>query len=273
MYKRVPTQVVVAAFPSEDGAEKCLHNLASSMKKGSFPTCTNAVIASKATSGRVKVSELGKPGMLKGLVGGAAVGEASGAVVGGAALSILGPIVSAAGATAGGAVGGSLGMVKGAIVGTLAKFTVDGMDTSKKTALKEALEPGTSALVLVFAEVIVRKSHFDNELEAFKDDTDLLAQKISTEINKNLKDGNNIAFLFATTEDGFVGQKVVTGDAVLELAQFIITEDAAAVIEFKATPEGAAYTGMVTTEDAVFVEGVVVTENTFEYEAMVATVE
>ena len=68
MYKRIPTQIVVAAYPEEDGAEKSLKELAKAMSKGDFPVCTNATIATRHLNGKIRVKELGKPTMLKGLV-------------------------------------------------------------------------------------------------------------------------------------------------------------------------------------------------------------
>ena len=77
-------------------------------------------------------------------------GGAVGVVVGGASLALLGPIGVTAGAIAGGCVGLPILAARGAIVGTVGKITIEGMDINKLQGWGRALEPGTSALVLVF---------------------------------------------------------------------------------------------------------------------------
>jgi uncharacterized membrane protein len=266
MYKRIPTQSLVAAFTDEQGAEKVLESVAKAAAKEEFPICTNAAIAVRNEKGRTTVKELGKPGMLKGLVGGGAVGGVAGAVVGGAALSILGPIGVAAGAVAGGAVGVPLGAVEGAIVGSIGKMTVDGMDKNKLKGVGGALEPGTSALVLVFAEVVVKKEDFEAELQEYKKGSDKITEAISSSISANLKQGNNCAHLLAVTEDGVVMERTVVGEYVFAVEGIVLAKDVAAAAEFTATPEGAAATAVVVTEDDIFVKGVVATNVAVDYE-------
>lgn len=57
LYKRVPTQIVVAAYHEEDGAEKALANLIEAMADEAI-VCTNVAIATKNDKGKVKVKEL-----------------------------------------------------------------------------------------------------------------------------------------------------------------------------------------------------------------------
>jgi uncharacterized membrane protein len=268
MYKRVPTQILVVGFTNEEDAEKCLHKVAKAAKASEFPICTNAAIAKKGMDGRTKVKELGKPNMLKGLVGGTHVGGAAGASAGRAALSIIGPIgANTLGAFVGGAIGAPLGAVKGAVVGTVTGWSVDGMDKNKLNGIRDALEPGTSALVLVFAEVVVKKSAFETELEEYKTDSDAIAEAMFASISENLKQGNNSAHLLAVTEDGVVGMKVVVGEEVFSIAAVVLTEDAVAAAEMKVTPDGGEIHKVVATEDGIFAKGVVVSEDTaLEYE-------
>jgi uncharacterized membrane protein len=218
-------------------------------------------------------------------VGGTVAGGAVGATVGAGALSILGPIGASAGALAGGAVGAPIGMVKGCIVGALGHMTVEGMDKDKLKDLGISLEPGSSAMVLVFSEVIVTKSKFEKEIEAYKQGTDKIAHAMSTQISEELKKGNHIAFLLAVAEEGIVGMRVISGDEVLHINQVIVTEDMVAAKEFLATPEGVAARGvvatpegmaaaqMVATKDAVISEGMVVTKDMVEYEVEAAVAE
>jgi hypothetical protein len=171
------------------------------------------------------------------------------------------------GAFVGGAIGAPLGAVEGAVAGTVAGWSVDGMDKNKLNGIRDALEPGTSALVLVFAEVVVKKSDFETELVEYKSQTDAIAEAISDSISKNLKQGNNCAHFLALAEDGVVGMKVVVGDEVFSIAAFVLTEDAVAVAEMKVTPDGGEMHKIVENEDGIFAKGVVVGEDAaVEYE-------
>mmetsp|Transcript_1103 Transcript_1103/g.2573 ORF Transcript_1103/g.2573 Transcript_1103/m.2573 type:complete len:276 (+) Transcript_1103:154-981(+) len=269
IYKRIPTQILVAAFTDEGGAQKCLEAVAkAAAEEKAGPITTNAAVATKGVDGKMRVKEYGKPNMVKGLLGGTVLGGVSGAALGGAALAILGPVGIGVGAIAGGAVGAPLGAVKGAMVGTVGKWTTEGMDKSKLEGLGDALAPGTSALVLVFAEIIVKKDQLeDGDLKAYGEGIDQIAEAVTESVSSNLKQGNNCAHLLVVTEDGAVATKVVVGDEVFQVNKIVMTEDEAAAAQFKATPEGAAAEAVVVTEDAIFANGVVVTEDAaIEYE-------
>lgn len=63
-YKRVPTQIIVAAYHKEDGAENALQNLVDAMKDEAI-VCTNIAVAKRNAKGKVHVKELGKAGIAK----------------------------------------------------------------------------------------------------------------------------------------------------------------------------------------------------------------
>jgi uncharacterized membrane protein len=254
MYKRVPTQIVVAVFHGEDRADAILEEFAKLSVESGTAICTNIVIATKDANSKVVVKELGKPGPLKGMAVGGVAGGSVGAVVGGLSLAILGPIGVAAGAAAGALVGAPLGAARGAAIGNIGKIAVDGMDKDKLEGLGEALEPETSALVLVFDEVRVKKKKFEDELKAYKEGTDILVKEVNTSIKKNLKQGNDLIYLFAIAEDGFVGMKMVNGAEVDMIQTLILTDD------------GMAAGGAVATKDAVIAGGVVVMDGMMMYE-------
>ena len=160
------------------------------------------------------------------------------------------PIGVAAGATAGGLVGAPIGAVKGAIVNSMGSVAIEGMDKNKLKGLGDALEPKTSAIVLVFAEVIVNKKDFEEELKEYKNGTDALAKEICASIKENLKKGNDLAYLFAIAEDGIVAMKVVHG------------ADADVIKALVLTPDGTlAEAGAVITDDSVIVGGEVVMDD------------
>lgn len=193
LYKRVPVQILIAAYHKKDGADKALEHLVEAMKDEQI-VCTNVAVAKMDKKGRVRVKELGKPGFVKGLVGGGAHGQAAGAAIGGAALSLLGPIGVAVGGVTGGLVGRTLESVQGAVIGSVGKVTVDGMEKDKLKDLGSSLLPETSALVAVFSEVVVSKHKFNDELKLEKGGVDLLVEIIDTEITKKLKDHLDVAY-------------------------------------------------------------------------------
>jgi len=80
LYKRIPTQILVAAFSRLDGAEKALNLIGQAMAEAEgYVVCTNAAVVKKLEDGKLRVTELGNPGLLKGMAGGTAAGAAVGA--------------------------------------------------------------------------------------------------------------------------------------------------------------------------------------------------
>lgn len=198
LYKRVPTQILIAAYNKKDGADKALAELIEAMKDKQI-VCTNVAVAKMDKKGRVRVKELGKPGFLNGLMGGGAHGKAAGAAVGGAALSLLGPIGVTIGGATGGLVGGALGSVQGAVIGSAGKMTVEGMEKDKLDNLGSSLLPETSALVVVFSEVVVSKQKFNEELKTVRGGVDLLIEMMDLDITNKLKEHENVAYHVSAT--------------------------------------------------------------------------
>ena len=192
LYKRVPTQILIAAYHKEDGAQNALMNLVEAMMDEQI-VCTNVAVARMDAKGRVRVKELGKPGFVKGLVGGGAHGKAAGAALGGAALSLLGPIGVGVGAVTGGLAGGALGSVQGAVIGSIGKLTVEGMDKDRLKGLGSALQPSTSALIAVFSEVVVSKHKFKSELKKHQDLDDMV-ELMDADITEKLRNNLDVAY-------------------------------------------------------------------------------
>jgi hypothetical protein len=88
-------------------------------------------------------------------------------------------------------------------------MTVEGMEKSKLKTLGSSLEPGTSAIVAVFGEVVVKKSKHKAMLKEVKEGTDEIVKMMGEEISQSLKDGNDIAYVLAVDEDGIMATKMV----------------------------------------------------------------
>jgi len=266
LYKRVPTQIVIAAYHKEDGAEQALANLVEAMADEQI-VCTNVAIAMKNDKGKVHCKELGKPGFVKGLVGGGVAGNTAGAAIGGAALHLLGPVGVGAGAIAGGLVGGAIGSVKGAVLGSAGKVATEGMDKKDLKSLESALIPSTSALVAVFGEVTVSKHKFKEGLKERKEGVDDIVATMSADITEKLKNETDCAYHFAITGDGVVMTQETDACFATDFKQIIISPDAATAKHVTVTPDGMADGETVVTGEGIAGAAAVITPETVEYEA------
>jgi len=266
LYKRIPTQIVIAAYHKEDGAEKARANLVEAMADEQI-VCTNVAIAKKNDKGKVHCKELGKPGFVKGLIGGGVAGNAAGAAIGGAALHLLGPIGVGAGAIAGGLVGGAIGSVKGAVLGSAGKITTEGMDKGSLKSLKSALIPSTSALVAIFGEVTVSKRKLKKEgLKERKEGVDEIVAMMASDMTEKLKNENDCAYHLAFMADGVIMTQVTVACFATDFKQMIITPNAATARRVSFAPDVAADES-VTVGEGVAGAAAVITPETVEYEA------
>lgn len=131
MTREEPIQVIVAAFPSEQGAKEALHELDDAKKRGLIGI-KDAAVLSKDEQQKLRISESAD----KGFGRGAMVGGVAGAAVG----ILAGPIGWAA-------LGGA------AIGGLAAKLRDGGFPDDRLRQIGEGLHPGSSALVAVIEHV------------------------------------------------------------------------------------------------------------------------
>ena len=288
-YKRIPTQVVVAAFTTEEAAYEALkavketyevaaeynENVArnSNSQPEEFielPLCSNAIIARKSEDGKSRVKEYGKPDYVTNIVSSGLLGGATGAVIGAALTLALGPAGVLAGAAHGAAICAAAGASTGAILTGAARKYVEGMSQESKQNLEDALQPGTSILVLVFGETFTTQEAFQSaELQEVKSTVDECASILAESINQNLEEGRSTAHLFAITEDGIVAAKALADQNDLELSSLVLTNDGVAGAAFAANHTSAAAGAVLLTEDAIFAKGCCagIDEDGIEYEA------
>ena len=233
---KVPTQVVIAAFHEEAAAGQAADALKEAKKQHQL-YYRNVAVIRKDEKGKVKVKETGDMG------GG--VGAGVGAVVGGAFGLLAGPAGLAAGAAAGAVIGGA-----GAAV-------IDsGLDNKRLKQLGDVLQPGNSAIIAVFEEVKVDKA-------TMKEVDKGLAEAVyglSTDIGDTLRGGQDVAYVFAVTEEGVVAERMAAGEDAADIQGLLVTEEGVVVGQAVATEEGVAYEVAVATEDEAAYEAGVVTE-------------
>lgn len=259
MAKRLATQVVIAAFQDEEAVDRIEKMVCDAEWDSKQIICTNMAKAKKDVAGQMTVKELGKPSDAKA----AAAGGTIGGLLGGLSLFLLGPAGAAAGAAAGGATG--------AAIAGYANHQVEGLDKDKLNKLGSALKPGTSAIVLVFDEVLVSKAEYEKELEIFKESTDALVDIIASKIKENLEAGNDIAFQVAIAEDGMAASRFVVGEEAVNIRNLVLTPESVSAAEMTATEKGVATEAVIATPEEVVTARTVLTSSICAYEVTAVT--
>jgi uncharacterized membrane protein len=178
----VPTQVILAAFKDEHGADAALEQLKAAQKEHLIDI-RNAAVLRCDQEGKVHIKEPTDMGGGRGAV--------IGGVVGGLAGLLLGPVGWVA---AGGA----------AIGGIAAKMRDSGFDDSRLRELAKSLQPGTSAILAVIDHVWVKEL----EAELQRAGADVVTQELSADIAESLKSGQDVAYTALVTDDAVITARV-----------------------------------------------------------------
>lgn len=240
MSKRIPLQIFVGAFRDEDAVDAIEKVISGDEWESNKIVCTNLAIAKKDYDGKMKVKELGHLSSLQG----AAAGGVIGGLIGGLSMLLLGPVGVMAGASAGGTAGAALA--------GYGASKIEGMDKDKLNKFGNALEPGSSGIVLVFDEVVVNKADFDEEeIAAYKESTDALVELMSEKISDNLKKGNSIAYHLVFSEDGLEGIRTICGPEALQIAKIVLTPEGFVGAQATATDTSLNFRALGVTPDAM----------------------
>jgi len=242
----IPVQVVVAAFNDEKAADEALSELKAAKWAGLIGIQDAAVIR-KDEKGRLHIKETGDWGGGKGAAAGAVIGGVIGLVTGPGAI-----LVGAAGAVIG---------------GLAAKLRDSGFPNDRLEKLGEGLEPGTSAIVAVIEHKWVQQ--LEREME--EAGADVLTEAIAADIAEQMEAGREVYYTAVSSEEGVVGERIVTGDDQEETNTFVATaegfaakrtfvnEDEAVVEEYVETADGIYQTAAVSTDEGVAAAGVITT--------------
>ena len=233
---KVPTQIVIAAFHTEEAAGQVADVLKEAKKEHQI-YYRNVAVIRKNEKGKVKVKETGDMS--------AGPGAGVGAVVGGLFGLLAGPAGLAAGAAAGAAIGGAG-----------AALIDSGLDDKRLKQFGTVLQPSNSAVIAVFDEVKVDKK----TMKEVDQSLDEMVYNLSTDVGDTLRAGQDVAYVFAVTEEGIVAQRRAAGEDAADIESLLITEEGVVVGQAVATEEGVAYEVAATTGDEVAYEAGVVTE-------------
>jgi uncharacterized membrane protein len=158
-----PIDVLVAAFPTEDGASNALHGLERAKKDGVIQI-KDAAVLRRDPSNQLHIAETTDKGFGRGAV----LGGVAGAVVG----VIAGPI---GWATLGGA----------AVGGLAAKLRDGGFPDERLRRMGEGLQPGSSAVVAVVEHTWLEEVEHMLEEEGADLMTDAIAADIATQLEED----------------------------------------------------------------------------------------
>jgi uncharacterized membrane protein len=183
----VPTQVILAAFKDENGAEVALGRLKEAQKEHLIKI-ENVAVLRCDQQGKLSISEPTD----RGFVEGAVLGGLVGAIVG----VLFGPLVLAT--AAGGA----------ALGGLVAKLHDSGFDDKRLQELGKSLQPGTSAIVAVIDHEWVA----DLEAELRKAGADTATQQLGADIAEQLKAGHDVTYTAIAAGDTAVVARETSAD-------------------------------------------------------------
>ncbi|HEX8034309.1 MAG TPA: DUF1269 domain-containing protein [Ktedonobacterales bacterium] len=198
----VPMELIVAAFPDEDGASKALTELKEARKE-KLIDITDAAVIQRAADNKLHIRETGDMSGGRGAVIGGIVGAAIGLVAPPAVLVTAG--------------------VGAAIGGLAARLRDSGFPDDRLRELGEALQPGTSALVAVIEHTWVAEV----ERELAELGARMVTEEIKAEIASQLEDAK-VEAAPASAASG-VGQATATAtDTATDTSAMASRQDEAA---------------------------------------------
>lgn len=184
----VPVELVVAAFPDEQGAARALEQLKQA-KKQELIGIRDAAVITRDANNTLHIKETGDMSGRK--------GAGVGAIVGGA-IGLLFPPAVLGSAVVGAALGG-LG----------ARLHDAGFPDDELRAIGSSLKPGTSAIVAVIEHKWVEE--VERELAA--QGAQMVRQAIQEDITQQLEAGRSVAYVAVADQDTLAVGRVVVDEA------------------------------------------------------------
>ncbi len=248
MINKVATQVAIAAFHEEEAAAQAANTLKKAKMQNEL-YYRNVAVIRKDKAGKVKVKETGDLSV--------SPGAGVGALIGGAFGLLAGPAGLAAGSAAGAVIGGAG-----------AALIDSGLDNERLQQIGDVLQPGNSAVIAVFEEVKVDKT----TMEEVNQDLAKVVSNLSADISDTLGQGQDVAYLFAVTEDGIVASRMAAGEEAADIQTLVAGQEGIAFGQAAAVEDSMAYEVAVATEDeAAYEAGVTIDEGTAVVDAYAAT--
>lgn len=244
LYRRVPTQISLAAFPAAEAAAVAAEKLATALKEEPI-VCTDLICVAKNLDGKIHIREHGNDGPVDGFVAGGSQGTYYGACAGEIALSIFGEVGTTVGGVAGGFIGGTVGGVGGFVVGAVKGIAVKSKDENNHSLnlLADALEPGSSMLIACFDEVLVKMSDVNKKFKDFEQEE--LVAETATSIRNALKTKKILSMTALVGEEETTSVQTTFSKDALNMAVLLLMP------ERRAMPQGAKGKGLKEEKDSL----------------------
>ncbi|KAL3908733.1 MAG: hypothetical protein SGILL_008372 [Bacillariaceae sp.] len=266
--KRIPTQVFIGAYQGEDKASE-LERLITQDEQGLDDIiCTNMAVARRDIAGKTQIRELGNPQILEEAVESAMLGGLLGsmsrlmigndAIVGRAAQQIKKEQSNCKpGARR-----------SSALIKAATKQVAPGFSKDKLQTLGKALKPNSSAIVLIFDEVLVKQSDYDEKMSSDKAERDAISEMVVSKIDEHLSKGNDIAFHITFGEDGEISAtRTVQGQDALQVRDIVLSQEKFSMDQITTTEDGKLATDqLVVTPEAVATARTLLTSSLVAYE-------
>ena len=263
--KRLPTQMVIAAYTAEDTVDKIETAFTSLEGELHMIVCTNMAIAKKDIANKLQIKELGNPHALETNVKKSITVEH---LIQSMGLMLLGESGANKGIEADKKSKKDEKMSAAALA-RLSLRKVEGFDKARLHKIGNALGPGNSAIILVFDEIVIAKDRYDGL--GFAESTDDLVDNIAAKITEELKKGNDVAYHIMIGEDGFTSSRAIVGDDATNIHDIIMTQDGTLVSNEVDTAKGGtevATETTVITKDTVTTARTALTKSVVAYEVM-----
>lgn len=232
--RRIPTQVVVAAFNDAGKADKAADLLKDAAQAGILYFRNLAVIR-KYVTGSVVIHEFGDM----------TVGYSAtvGMFIGGMSLLMLGPAGVLAGAAAGALLGGA---AQAALNEERNSESVSSIDKHRLEEVGEILPAGSSALVCVFEDVKVNKGRtkdvkLKKDAKLKKGISDLVLLDLEFKMRKALYSGKDIAFAVTIHKDRITAIRMCFNKKANDIKGMMVTKRNASVGRAYVVKEGMSY--------------------------------
>jgi uncharacterized membrane protein len=221
-----PVQVIVAAYPTLDGAAKRMAELEEVKKEGLIHVVDMAVVV-KDADGKLKITN-SKRRSTRGFVTGGVVGGLVGLLAGPVGWVALG--------------GGALGALAGKVRGQPLK--------SELMDLGESLTPNSSAIVAVVEHTWVA----DIERELAAEGAKVVRDSIKADVAAQLEAGGSVLYSVAATSSGAAAVREVTSPSGTTVSGVIASGDVVAAGTVSETAQGAAPAEGVPVEHATLTD-------------------
>ncbi|VEU42592.1 unnamed protein product [Pseudo-nitzschia multistriata] len=249
--KRLPTQVFIGAYQGVTSAAEIERIITDEEWDAQCVICTNMAICTKDIAGCTKIRELGNPAAMEAAASGAILGGLLGSMsqlmIGNdrPSVTVLAGLEEKDQALA--------VSKRPSVVARVAEHNITKMDKTRLKKVGDALVRGSSAIVCVFDEVLVRMSDYETNMKEHRQEMSDLTDHVTSKIHEQLRAGNDVAFHVVVDEaTGEISwTRTVVGEDAIQVRDIVMSQDSFALEEVTTTSDGDGNETEVATETVV----------------------